>query len=130
MDTPKNITLRQRSRLLIVEYPDGARFELPLEYLRVYSPSAEVRGHGGPMTLVTNKRDVGVKSIEPVGNYAIQLHFDDGHNTGIYSWAELRTLGENFEANWAEYIRRLEETGGTREPIRFKSKPKPKSDDG
>ncbi len=121
VETPENITLRQQSRLLVVEYPDGAVFELPLEYLRVYSPSAEVRGHGGPMELVTNKREVGVESIEPVGNYAIQLYFDDGHNTGIYSWAELRWLGENFEANWADYLQRIEEAGATREPIRFKS---------
>lgn len=122
MDAPDNITLRRHAKLLVVEYPDGAQFELPLEYLRVYSPSAEVRGHGGPMELVTNKREVGVDSIEPVGNYAIQLHFDDGHNTGIYTWRELRDLGENFDANWAAYLQRLEDNGGTREPIRFKQK--------
>lgn len=116
MEAPENITLRQASKLLVVEYPDDASFELPLEYLRVLSPSAEVRGHGGPMELVTGKRYVGASSIEPVGNYAIQIYFDDGHNTGIYSWAELRSLGENFETNWGDYLRRLEQGSASREP--------------
>ncbi|ROO24432.1 hypothetical protein SAOR_14645 [Salinisphaera orenii MK-B5] len=118
MDAPTDITLHQKSRVLEVEYPDGARYELPLEYLRVYSPSAEVRGHGGPMELVTGKRDVGVDKIEPVGNYAIQLHFDDGHNTGIFSWEELRELGDNYEANWKEYLARLEQAEASRDQTR------------
>ncbi|NNC24299.1 DUF971 domain-containing protein [Salinisphaera sp. USBA-960] len=119
-EAPDNITLKRQSKTLVVAYPDGAHFELPLEYLRVYSPSAEVRGHGGPMELVTNKREVGANSIEAVGNYAIQINFDDGHNTGIYTWDELRSLGDNFDANWADYLRRIEQAGTTREPIRFK----------
>ena len=108
MDAPTDITLHQKSRTLEVVYADGASFNLPLEYLRVYSPSAEVRGHGGPMELVTGKRDVGVTSIEPIGQYAIRLNFDDGHNTGIYSWETLREMGEEYEQNWAEYLERLQ----------------------
>src|SRR5690625_5990812 len=94
MQPPTEITLHRRSRVLEVAFDDGARYRLPLEYLRVYSPSAEVRGHGGPMQLVTGKRAVGVDSIEPVGQYAVQLHFDDGHNTGVYSWDLLRERSE------------------------------------
>lgn len=115
METPTDITLHQRSRELEVKFGDGAHYHLPLEYLRVYSPSAEVRGHGGPMQLVTGKRRVAVDSIEPVGNYAIQLHFDDGHNTGIYSWDTLRELGDNQERNWADYLARLEAAGASRD---------------
>lgn len=117
MDAPTDITLHQKSKTLEVEYPDGARYNLPLEYLRVYSPSAEVRGHGGPMELVTGKRDVGVDKIEPVGNYAIQLTFDDGHDTGIFSWEGLRELGEEYEQNWNEYLQRLEKAGASREKL-------------
>jgi DUF971 family protein len=117
MDAPTDITLHQKSKILEVVYPDGATFNLPLEYLRVYSPSAEVRGHGGPMELVTGKRDIGVQSIEPVGNYAIQLHFTDGHNTGIYSWETLRELGEDYDKNWQEYMQRLEKAGASRDRL-------------
>lgn len=115
MQAPTDITLHQRSRILEVSYADGASYQLPLEYLRVYSPSAEVRGHGGPMQLVTGKREVGVKSIEPVGQYAIQLYFDDGHSTGVYSWDMLRELGDEQEANWADYLARLEAAGASRD---------------
>tara|TARA_B100002052_G_C15438710_1_gene400277 strand:- start:26 stop:409 length:384 start_codon:yes stop_codon:yes gene_type:complete len=117
MDAPTDITLHQKSRVLEVEYADGAVYKLPLEYLRVYSPSAEVRGHGGPMQLVTGKRDVGVDKIEPVGNYAIQLHFDDGHNTGIFSWAGLRELGDAYEANWNDYLERLQAAEASRDKL-------------
>ena len=117
MDAPTDIMLHQKSKLLEVVYPDGKTFKLPLEYLRVYSPSAEVRGHGGPMELVTGKKNVGVTSIEPVGNYAIQLHFDDGHNTGLFSWETLRDMGEHYENNWAEYLDRLEAADASREPL-------------
>jgi len=117
MDAPTDITLHQKSKVLEVAYPDGVTFNLPLEYLRVYSPSAEVRGHGGPMELVTGKKNVGVTSIEPVGNYAIQLHFDDGHNTGLFSWETLREMGENYADNWAEYLGRLEAAGASREAL-------------
>ncbi|MES1931741.1 hypothetical protein T35B1_03993 [Salinisphaera shabanensis T35B1] len=117
MDAPTDITLHQKSKVLEVEYPDGANYKLPLEYLRVYSPSAEVRGHGGPMQLVTGKRDVGVTSIEPVGNYAIQLNFDDGHNTGIFSWETLRELGDQYEDNWNEYLGRLEKAEASRDKL-------------
>jgi len=115
MDAPTDITLHQKSKILEVEYPDGATYKLPLEYLRVYSPSAEVRGHGGPMQLVTGKRDVGVTSIEPVGHYAIQLYFDDGHNTGIFSWETLRDLGEQYSTNWQDYLQRLQQADASRD---------------
>lgn len=114
-DTPTDITLHQKSAILEVTFADGAVYNLPLEYLRVFSPSAEVRGHGGPMQLVTGRRNIGVEKIEPVGNYAIQLFFDDGHNTGIYSWETLRELGESYKENWAEYLDRLERAGASRD---------------
>lgn len=116
-DAPTDITLHQKSKVLEVVFEDGVAYNLPLEYLRVYSPSAEVRGHGGPMQLVTGKKDVGVDKIEPVGNYAIQLHFDDGHNTGIFSWQTLREMGEQYEANWNDYMKRLEDAGASREKL-------------
>ena len=116
-DAPTDITLHQKSKVLEVAFEDGATYNLPLEYLRVYSPSAEVRGHGGPMQLVTGKKDVGVDKIEPVGNYAIQLFFDDGHHTGIFSWATLRELGEQYQANWQDYLNRLEEAGASRDKL-------------
>lgn len=117
-DTPTDITLHQNSKTLEISFEDGAHYNLPLEYLRVYSPSAEVRGHGSePMQLVTGKRHVGVKEIEPIGHYAIQLHFDDGHNTGIYSWKILRELGENFQANWDDYLQRLDKAGASRDKL-------------
>lgn len=112
---PTDITLHKKSARLEVAFDGGHTYSLPLEYLRVFSPSAEVRGHGGPMILVTGKRNVGVDKIEPVGTYAIQLHFDDGHNTGIFSWETLRELGENYRENWAEYLTRLENAGASRE---------------
>src|SRR5208282_5625637 len=99
------IKLRQRSRLLEVSFDDGSRFELPFEYLRVHSPSAEVRGHGaGEGVLVTGKQDVGLKAIEPIGQYAVKLVFDDGHDTGLYTWEYLHELGSQREQKWSAYL--------------------------
>ena len=107
---PIDIKLRTASRLLEVSFDDGSRFELPFEYLRVFSPSAEVKGHGGGEgTLQLGKQRVGISSIEPVGNYALRLFFDDGHNTGLYSWSVLHQLGKGRDANWARYLERCEE---------------------
>jgi len=112
---PEEICLHRVSRVLEVSFADGARFELPCEYLRVFSPSAEVRGHSvGEPVLVAGKSDVTVDRIEAVGNYAVQLYFDDGHNTGIYSWSELYRLGRDYASNWARYLQRLEEAGEQR----------------
>jgi DUF971 family protein len=112
---PTEIKLHQKSRVLEVSFDDGARFKLPCEYLRVFSPSAEVRGHGpGQEVLQVGKEDVNVTHIEPVGTYAIALEFDDGHNTGIYSWEFLHELGVNQENNWEQYLRRLAAAGHKR----------------
>ena len=114
--TPIEIKLRRQSRLLEVSFDDGARFDLPYEFLRVHSPSAEVRGHGpGQETLQTGKQDVEILQIEPVGTYAVQLHFSDQHNTGIYSWDLLYEYGNQQESMWQEYLQRLQEAGASRE---------------
>ncbi|HTT01257.1 MAG TPA: DUF971 domain-containing protein [Steroidobacteraceae bacterium] len=105
---PTEIRLRTRSRLLTVEFDDGRRFELPFEYLRVYSPSAEVRGHGpGQEVLVLGKEQVGIRAVEPIGQYAVRLVFDDGHNTGLYTWKYLHELGCEYDAKWAQYQARV-----------------------
>jgi DUF971 family protein len=107
---PTDIRLRTESRLLDVRFDDGSHFELPFEYLRVFSPSAEVKGHGGGEgLLIRAKQKVGISSIEPVGNYALRLFFDDGHNTGLYSWSVLHQLGKERDANWARYLQRCAE---------------------
>ena len=112
---PSAITLHQKSRVLEIAFSDGRSFRLPYEYLRVYSPSAEVRGHGpGQEVLQTGKRDIEIRSIEPVGSYAVQPQFSDGHNTGIYSWDYLYELGEDQEKRWADYLARLEQAGAKR----------------
>lgn len=112
MPTPTEIKLHQKSRVLEVSFDDGQRFELPCEYLRVYSPSAEVRGHGpGQEVLQVGKEDVNIESIDPVGNYAIKPHFSDGHDTGIYSWDTLYNLGLHQDELWQEYLDRLREAG-------------------
>jgi DUF971 family protein len=112
---PTEIKLHQKSRVLEISFSDGSRFELPYEFLRVYSPSAEVRGHGpGQETLQTGKKDVDIVSLEPVGSYAVQPHFSDGHATGIYSWDYLYELGVNREAMWRSYLERLKEAGALR----------------
>lgn len=109
---PTSIKLRTQSRLLEIGFDDGALFQLPFEYLRVYSPSAEVRGHGpGQETLQLSKHEVGIKKVEPVGNYAVRLVFDDGHDTGLYTWAYLHELGREREKKWAHYLERLKELG-------------------
>lgn len=113
---PTEIKLHQASRVLEVAFEDGTHFELPCEYLRVFSPSAEVRGHGpNTATLVTGKEKVNISAIEPVGNYAVKLVFDDGHSTGLYSWNVLHELGTEQESNWQDYLRRLAEAGYQRQ---------------
>jgi DUF971 family protein len=113
---PTDITLHQTSGILDVAFDDGRRFSLPVEYLRVYSPSAEVRGHGpGQEVLQAGKRQVGVAAIEPVGMYAVKLVFTDGHDTGIYSWEYLYDLGMKHDANWQTYLARLEQAGLSRD---------------
>jgi len=113
---PTDIRLHQKSRILEIEFDDGSRFQLPCEYLRVYSPSAEVRGHGpGQEVLQTGKEQVNITAIEPVGNYAIRLQFDDDHNTGLYSWDLLYRLGVNQDMLWAEYLDRLGKAGYQRQ---------------
>jgi DUF971 family protein len=109
---PTSIKSRTRSRLLEVTFEDGTRYELPFEYLRVYSPSAEVRGHGpGQETLQIGKHEVNVTRVEPVGHYAVKLVFDDGHDTGLYTWAYLYELGRDREQKWRQYLDRLKELG-------------------
>jgi len=109
MQNPTEIKLRTRSRVLEVAFEDGVRYLLPFEYLRVHSPSAEVRGHGpGQEVLVTGKQNVGIKAVEPVGQYAVKLVFDDGHDTGLYSWKYLRELGEQQAENWRKYQARVQ----------------------
>jgi DUF971 family protein len=113
---PVDITLHQQSNMLDVSFDDGSRYSMPVEYLRVYSPSAEVRGHGpGQEVLQVGKRHVSVKAIEPVGMYAIKLVFSDGHDTGIYSWDYLRELGTKHDSNWATYLARLQQAGKSRD---------------
>lgn len=113
--TPTEIRLHQRSRVLEVAFSDGARFELPCELLRVYSPSAEVRGHGpGQETLQVGKEDVNIAAIEPIGSYAVKLVFDDGHNTGLYTWDLLYRLGERRQEFWDLYLERLRQAGHQR----------------
>ena len=114
---PTGIKLHQKSRLLEVTFDDGSHFSLPCEYLRVYSPSAEVRGHGpGQEVLQLGKEQVNITDIEPVGSYAVCLHFDDGHATGIYAWEYLHDLGVNQEQNWKRYLERLGGAGHPRLP--------------
>ena len=112
---PTEFNLHQLSRVLEIQFDDGSHFNLPCEYLRVYSPSAEVQGHGpGQEVLQVGKEDVNIERIEPVGNYAVLLRFDDGHDTGIYSWEYLYRLGKNQEAWWQRYLERLEAAGRKR----------------
>ncbi|MGH8209071.1 MAG: gamma-butyrobetaine hydroxylase-like domain-containing protein [Steroidobacteraceae bacterium] len=104
---PAEIKLRKASRVLEVSFGDGSRFQLPFEYLRVNSPSAEVKGHGpGQEVLVLGKENVGIRAVEPVGQYAVKLVFDDGHDTGLFTWKYLYELGRDRHANWARYLAR------------------------
>jgi DUF971 family protein len=118
MDSPQptEIKLHQKSRVLEISYDDGKSFRLPFEFLRVHSPSAEVRGHGpGQEVLQTGKKNVDIRHVEPVGSYAVQLQFSDGHDTGIYSWELLYLYGERQEVMWSEYLERLRQAGANRE---------------
>ena len=115
MIKPTDIKLHQASRVLEVAFADGKTFNLPVEYLRVNSPSAEVQGHGpGQEVLQLGKQNVNITKIEMVGNYAIQPSFDDNHDTGIFSWDTLYELGENYDENWANYLQRLKDAGKER----------------
>lgn len=114
---PTEIKLHQGSRAMELTFADGTSFRLPYEFLRVYSPSAEVRGHGpGQETLQTGKREVTIVDVEAVGHYAIRPKFSDGHDTGIYSWNYLYELGRDHEALWRRYVERLAAEGGSRDP--------------
>jgi DUF971 family protein len=114
---PTDLKLHQRSRVLEVAFDDGSRYRLPCEYLRVYSPSAEVRGHGpGQEVLQLGKENVNIAEIEPVGTYAVRLRFDDGHDTGLYSWEWLHHLAVEHDQLWAQYLQRLEQAGHRRKP--------------
>jgi DUF971 family protein len=114
---PTEIKLHQKSRVLEISFDDGRAFRLPYEFLRVHSPSAEVRGHGpGQEVLQTGKRNVEITRAEPVGSYAVQLCFSDGHETGIYSWDLLYQFGEEQESMWRHYLERIKQAGASREP--------------
>ena len=114
---PTEIRLKKADKRLEIDFDDGVTYRLPAEYLRVESPSAEVQGHGpGQKQLVPGKAKVGIANLEPVGNYAIRILFDDGHSTGIYSWAYLRTLGAEQETRWRDYLAALQSQGLSREP--------------
>jgi len=114
---PTELKFHQASRMVEISFADGTSFQLSYEFLRVYSPSAEVRGHGpGQETLQTGKRDVTIVEVEPVGHYAIRPKFSDGHDTGIYSWDYLFEIGVDRDALWQRYLARLEAAGASREP--------------
>ena len=113
---PTALTLHQSSRVLEIAFADGRSFRLPYEFLRVHSPSAEVRGHGpGQETLQVGKRDVGITTVEPVGHYAIQPTFSDGHASGIFSWEYLYDLGDRHDELWQRYLERLAQAGASRD---------------
>ncbi len=128
MPQPTAITLHKISRVLEISFDDGKTFKLPCELLRVYSPSAEVRGHGpGQEVLQAGKKNVEIGEIEPVGTYAVKLCFSDGHDTGLYSWDLLYEIGLNQDELWSRYLKRLEEAGASREPqAGFEARPKSK----
>jgi DUF971 family protein len=116
------LRLRTRSRLLELAFDDGSRHELPAEYLRVHSPSAEVQGHGpGQAQLVSGKAEVGITAVEPVGQYAVRLVFSDGHDTGLYTWKYLHELASQREARWNAYLAKLEAAGKSRQPAAGKA---------
>jgi DUF971 family protein len=130
---PTEIKLHQKSRVLEISFADGKTFELPCEFLRVYSPSAEVSGHGpGQEVLQVGKKDVDITHIEPVGSYAVQFTFSDGHDTGLYSWDILYDFGVHRDEMWQQYLKRMEDAGASREsgpapgPAPFEPRPKSK----
>ncbi|MHB8667132.1 MAG: gamma-butyrobetaine hydroxylase family protein [Burkholderiales bacterium] len=126
--SPTEIKLHQKSRLLEIAFGDGARFTLPFEFLRVHSPSAEVRGHGpGEEVLQVGKKDVDITGIEPVGSYAVQLVFSDGHDSGLYSWNYLYELGVNQDSMWQRYLERMQAAGASREAATGAFAQRPKS---
>ena len=112
---PLTISLHKKSRVLEIVYNDGLNFKLPCEYLRVFSPSADVKGHGpGQEVLQLGKEGVNIKEVEPIGNYAVRLIFDDGHDTGLYTWNYLYELGQNQKSNWIDYLHTLNKSGHKR----------------
>jgi len=116
-EQPTEIKLHQRSRILEIIFADGAHYRLPYEFLRVHSPSAEVRGHGpGQEVLQVGKINIGVSDVAPVGSYALKISFDDGHDSGLYSWEYLYDLGKNQDTLWQDYLRRLADANESREP--------------
>lgn len=116
IELPTEITLHQQSRTLEVAFDDGARYRLSYEFLRVHSPSAEVRGHGpGQEVLQAGKQNVNLLNVEPVGSYALKLIFDDGHDSGLYTWEYLHELGQNQDVMWQNYLKQLEAAGKSRE---------------
>jgi len=121
---PSTIKFHSKSQTLELAWDSGKAYELPAEFLRVYSPSAEVRGHGvGNEVLQTGKKDVRILKLEPVGNYSLKITYDDGHDSGLYNWDYLKDLCENQERHWQNYLNRLEQAGASREAsqIMFKS---------
>ena len=127
--SPTEIKLHQKSRVLEIAFADGKHFSLPYEFLRVYSPSAAVRGHGpGQEVLQIGKKNIEITQLEPVGTYAVLPVFSDGHDTGLYSWDYIYSLGMNQDEMWRHYLRRMEEAGASREPTpgAFQERPKSK----
>jgi len=119
--TPTEITLHQKSRTLGLAFDDGSSYQLPFEFLRVFSPSAEVRGHGpGQETLQVGKSEVMITDVEPAGSYAIKLVFDDGHDSGLYTWDYLHELGKYQDAMWHDYLTKLEAAGESRDPKHYR----------
>jgi DUF971 family protein len=117
MITPTEITLHQQTHALEISFDDGTRYRLPYEFLRVFSPSAEVRGHGpGQEVLQVGKKNIGVNGVEPVGTYALKILFDDGHDNGLYTWEYLQELGKYQDAMWHEYLSKMKAQGVSREP--------------
>jgi DUF971 family protein len=117
---PTELRLKQAEKRLEVDFDDGSRFVLPAEYLRVESPSAEVQGHGpGEKTIIAERRHVGILALDPVGNYAVRIRFDDLHDTGIYSWQYLYELGQEQASRWATYLAELDKRGLSRDPPRI-----------
>jgi DUF971 family protein len=115
MTNPTEIILHKQTKMLELAFDDGSRYKFPFEFLRVYSPSAEVRGHGkGQETLQVGKRDVVLDNIEPAGNYALKLAFNDGHDSGLYSWEYFLDLGKNQDSLWQDYLTKMEAAGESR----------------